>query len=307
MLNGLVGLGSLGGGEADLSRKIAKVGIVDTPLYSAIPKYVPKKSADREFGHAWKYEEMPTGRKNSGFHAGSEPADPKSWGYEKSLNHYEIFKDTYGVEGSMEDAENIAGSDEFARQKAMAFMEHRMTIENSLFDDTQAPIAPDKENGIVGKTAGLYHWCGVHNTLDLTVDNVQLNDVYLRNFLKFGGLNGVPTTHMYVNDLVKDQVDDLFKDQIRRTPGATIMKYANYTEIHNLAYCPRLKIVWTHKMKQGDILGANMPSLALVYQRLSKKYPLGRVKDAVSEEVISELTCRVNNNHGVSLLKGLKI
>ena len=303
---GIVGLDSWKGGDVDLAQKIASVGVTDTPLFSAMYKGVPSKKGQRFEGHAWKYEEMPTGRDNSGFLGGSAPAGAVNWGYEESKNHYEIFKDTFGIEGSMEDAQNTEGKDELARQKAMAFMEHRLTIEKSLFKAGQAPVQENKGTSTVGKMGSLDHWCTVENTLDLLGANA-MNDIYLRNFMKFGGTKNVPLTHIYVNDLVKDQLDDMFKASVRRGSGEKVLEFTNYTEIKNLAYSPNLKIVYTDKVAQGEIFGVNMPSIGLIYQRLTKVYKQGRSKDAYEEEVITEATLRVNNPFGVSKVTGIQI
>jgi hypothetical protein len=304
-MTGVIDLANWNGGNVDLAQKIAKVGVTDTPLFSAIPKGVPSTKGERFKGHQWKYEEMPTGDNASGFLGGSAPADAKHWGYSQSENHYQIFKDTYGIEGSMEDAQNVEGKNELARQKAMAYMNHRLTIEKSLFASGQAPVQEDKATSRAGRMGSLDHWCVAENTLDLA--GAGMNDVFLRNFMKFGGTRGVPLTHIYMNDLVKDQLDDLFKAQVRRGSGEKVLEFTNYTEIKNLAYSPNLKIVYTDKVPQGEIFGVNMQSLKLVYQRLSKDYDLGRNKDAVEKEVITELTLRVNNPFGVSKVKNIGV
>jgi hypothetical protein len=113
--------------------------------------------------------------------------------------------------------------------------------------------------------------------------------------------------HIYVNDKVKDQLDDLFADTIRRTSGEKVMTFTNYTEVKNLAYSPSLKIVYSRFVPQGVIYGVNMPSIALVYHRLSKDYELARVKDAVEREIITETTLRVNNPYGVGKMTGITV
>ena len=42
-----------------------------------------------------------------------------------------------------------------------------------------------------------------------------------------------------------------------------------------------------------------------MYGRLTKAYDLARTKDAVEKELITELTLRVNNPFGVTLLDNL--
>jgi len=305
-MQGLVNLKSWGGGQDDLYEKIAKLGAVDTPFFSAINKYMPSRKAERWKGHSWRYEDMPTGKSSAGFLGGSAPAEAESWGYSNSLNHYEIFKDTYGIEGSMEDAQNVEGKAELARQKTMAAINHRLTIERSLFALDQAPVQEDKANDVAGRMGSLDHWCVTENTIDAD-DNI-MSDTLLRNFAKIGGTDkGMPVTHIYVNDLVKDQIDDLFKAQVRRGAGGKVVEFPNYTEVKNLAYSPNIKIVYSRFVEQGLMFGVNMPSLAFVYQRLTKDEELGRVKDAVEKEIITEATLRVNNPFAVCKMENIKV
>lgn len=303
---GILDLGRFNGGQADLALEIAKVGVSDTPLFNAISKGMPSKMGQRADGHTWRYELLPTGDDNPGYLGGSAPASAKSWDYRSSLNHYEIFKHTYGIDGSLEDAQNTEGKSELARQKALCYMNHRLTIEKSFFKANQAPVQEDKENSVKGKMGSLDHWCALENTLDLGGAN-SINDIHLRNFMKFGGMQGVPLTHIYVNDLVKDQLDDLFKDQIRRMGGEKVLEFTNYTEIRNLAYSSNLKIVYTNKVPQGEVFGVNMPSLKFVYQRLTKDKPWENGDDAIKSQVITEATLRVNNPFGVCKIKGIKL
>ena len=305
---GILDLENFNGGQADLAKDIAKVGIVDSPLYSEIPKGIPERMAERWKGHNWKYRIMPTGGVNPGFLGGSAPAEAQSYNYDSSLNHYEIFKHSYGVDGSMEDAENIEGSSEFQEQKALTYIEHRLTIEKSLFKPGQAPVQENKGTSTAGKLGSLDHWCGVENTLDMTAAGVAINDNYLRQFVKFGGTRGVPTTHIYVNDLVRDQIDEIFKDQIRRSPGSEkALVMPHYTVIKNLPYTPLLKIIYSNVVPQGEVFGVNMESLKFVYQRLTKDKPWNDGDDAVKSQVITEATLRVNNPWGVSKITGIAV
>lgn len=305
-MEGLLSIDNYSGSEIDLSKKIAAVGMTDTPLFSEISKYVPSRKAKRFEGHQWQYETMPTGDNPTGHMGGSEPAAAKSYGYSESKNHYQIIKDTYGVEGSVEYAQNAEGKEELKRQRAMAYINHGMTIENALFLANQAPVQENKGTSTAGRMGSLDHYCGVETTLELPADT-SMNDDYLREFLKFGALKGVPMTHMYVNDKVRDQIDDIFKSQIRKSGDDRVLVMPHYSEIRNMAYAPKLKIVLSTKVPQGEIIGVNMPSLALVYQRLTEDYDIARTKDAVEKEVISELTLRVNSPYGVSKAKNIKV
>lgn len=303
---GILDIENFKGGNVDLAKAIAQVGVSDTPLFHAIAKGTPEKSGERWDGHNWRYEILPTGDDNPGFLGGSAAATAQSWDYQSSKNYYEIFKHSYGVEGSMEDTQNTAEKNELARQKMLCYMNHRLTIEKSFFKAGQAPVQENKGTSTKAKMGSLDHWCTVENTLDVASAG-GINDIHLRNFMKFGGLNGVPLTHIYVNDKVKDQIDDLFKDQIRRGAGEKVMEYTNYTEIKNLAYSPNLKIVYTNKVPQGEVFGVNMASLKFVYQRLTRDKPWENGDDAIQSQVITEATLRVNNPFGVAKVKGISI
>lgn len=305
-MTGLLSLENFTGGNVDLAKKIAQSGVVDTPFFATVPKFVPEKAAQRWQGHKWLYENMPTGSTPEGFLGGSAAADAVSYGYEDATNHYQIFKDTYGVDGSMEDAENIEGTKEFKRQGTLAKINHRMTIENSIFLPGQAPVQENKGTSTKGRMGSLDHWCGVENTLDLLGANA-MNDDRLRTFLKFGALNGVPMTHIFVNDKVRDQIDDIFKSQIRKSGDDKVLVMPHYSEIKNMAYAPSLKIVLSTKVPQGEMFGVHMPQIGLVYQRLTKDKPWTDGDDAVKSQIISELTLRINSPFAVAKVAGVQV
>lgn len=135
---------------------------------------------------------------------------------------------------------------------------------------------------------------------DLTIQSI-------REMLKIGFYESMPTTHLFVSDIQKDKIDDLFADKMRGTYGQTILKDTNYTTLDNFAYAPKVKLILTPYVADDEIIGVNAGFLALVYQRLTKSYDLARTSDTIQKELISELTLRVNNPYSVTKISGLTV
>ncbi len=302
-MDGILNIENMAGGEADLVKKIAKVGFNQTPLFSMIQKAVPLKKSKPIMGHSWQYEVADDGDDNNAFQEGSNPAGAKSNVLGVSSNHYQIIKHTYGISGSAEDAQTTEGQSELKRQGALRTIVHRKTIEKALFKN-QAPVQRDVSGSVVGKMGGLLHWASAEVTEDAGGNTLTM--AKLRDMLKIGYKKGVPVTHIFCSDIQKDILDDLLDTRVRTGLGGNVLKFTNYTEIKNLSYAPNVKIILSPYISDTQIIGVNMPSLALVYQRLTKSYDLARTRDVFEKELISELTLRVNNPYAVSLLDNLK-
>jgi hypothetical protein len=305
-MNGILYLENMNGGQADLVKKIAKVGFNETPLFSMIPKAVPTSTSKLIMGHQWQYETSDDGDNDNAHHEGSAPAKAKTNVLGTSANHYQIIKDTYGVTGSAEDAKTTEGQAEMQRQGALKLKKQRKTIEIAMFKD-QAPVQRDESNDtpVAGKMGGLLHWATDETTED--GGGKTLTMAKLREMLKIGYKKGVPVTHIFCSDIQKDIIDDLLDAKMRIGQGGNVLKMTNYTEIKNLSYAPNVKIILSPFIASTQLVGVNMPSLVLVYGRLTKAYELGRSKDAVEKELITELTLRVNNPYGVTLLDDLGV
>jgi hypothetical protein len=307
MMDGIVFIENMGGGQADLVKSIAKVGFNQTPLFSMIQNAVPTSNTKPIMGHSWQYETADDGDDDNAHNEGSVPATATSNVLGVSQNHYQIIKHTYGVTGSAEYAKTTEGKSELTRQGGLKTIVHRKTIEKALFKN-QAPVQRDEDAGtpVKGRMGGLLHWA----TAEVTVDNAgaTLTMAHLRSMLKIGWAKGVPMTHIFASDTQKDILDDLLDTKVRIGQGGNVLKYANYTEMKNLSYAPNgIKIILSPYVASDQIVGVNLPSLALVYNRLTKSYELARTKDAVEKELISELTLRVNNPYAVSLLDNLGV
>ncbi len=304
-MDGLILLKNQNSPHADLVNKMAKLGYNDTPLFNMIQKATPDKKGKAIDGHAWWYENEVDGDDTNNHAEGSVPANATHSTHGNSKNHYQIIKHTYGITGSMEDKQDIEGSDEFIAEGTRKAKQHRKTIEKMLFS-VQDPIMRDAsaDPKVNGMSAGLKHWLTVNNTLDTAGD---LSIKLFRELFKFGFYHGMPTTHLFMNDAQKDRLDDLFADKMRGTYGQTTLKDTNYSTLENFSYAPKVKIILTPYVPQDEIIGVNASSLALVFQRLSKSYDIARTSDEVKKELISELTLRVNNPYGVSAITGLTV
>lgn len=299
-MEGLIFLQHLQAGNADLAMAIAKLGYHDTPLFNMIQKAVPAKNAKAAFGHEWYYEEGTDGDDTNAHMEGSVPATPTHGTLGSSKNHYQIIKHTYGITGSMEGKTDVEGQEELKKEGVRKQKEHRKTIEKMLFSGS-APVQR-VGNTVAGKAAGLKHWCTLQNTVDSGGDlTIQM----LRDMFKIGYYQSMPTTHIFVSDVQKDRLDDLFADKKRGTYGQTILQDTNYTQLDNFAYAPKVKVILSPYIAADEIIGINASSLALVYQRLTKPYDIARTDDSIKKELISELTLRVNNPYGVTRISGL--
>ena len=305
-MDGIVYVDRMGGGQADLVKSIAKVGFNETPLFSMIQKAVPISTSKPIMGHSWQYETMDDGDDNNAHNEGSAPAGAKSNVLGTSTNHYQIIKDTYGVTGSVENAKTTEGQLELKRQGVIALKRHRKTLEKALFKN-QDPVQRDNGSDpvVAGKMGGLLHWATAENTVD--GGGNALTMAKLREMIKIGWSKGMPITHIFVSDIQKDILDDLLDAKVRIGQGGNVIKYANYTEIKNLSYAPNVKIILSPYVANNQVVGINMPSLALVYQRLTKAYDIPSGDDVVQKQIISELTLRVNNPYAVGLLDNLGV
>ncbi len=300
---GLLDLANQKGGQADLLKTIAKLGYNDTPFFNAVTKAVPDSSSKTLGGHQWRYEESPDGDDDNAHVEGSAPASAVSRDLGESLNHYQIIKHTYGVTGSMDGKTSTDGSNELNNEGASAIIRHRKTIEKAIFS-TQAPVQGVRADGTAGKMGGLHHWCTVENTIDTAGD---MSMKLLRELFKIGHLNGVDATYLYVSDIQKDILDEIFESKIMTSVGATKLEGTNYTSIANMAYAPNVKIIMSPYVADDEAIAVNMSNIALVNHRLTKTHELARTADEVTKEIITELTMRVNNPFAVAKLSGLTV
>jgi len=306
-MDGLIFLKDQHTPNVDMSMTMTKLGYNDTTLFNMIQKATTDKKSKAIDGHSWWYENAVDGDDDNAHQEGSAPAGATFGELGSSKNHYQIIKHTYGITGSMEDKQDIEGSDEFKKEGVRKTVQHRKTIEKLLFSG-QAPVQRGgvDANGdpIVGRAGGLKHWLTATNTLDNAGD---LTIKLFRELFKLGFYNGMPTSHLFMNDAQKDRLDDLFADKMRGTYGQTTLKDTNYSTLENFSYAPKVKVILTPYVAQDEIIGTNASSLALVYQRLTKSSDIPTGDDKFEKQLISELTLRVNNPYGVVGMTGLTV
>jgi len=304
-MDGLIFLKDQHTPHVDMVQTMAKLGYNDTPLFNMIQKATTDKKGKAIDGHAWWYENAVDGDDDNAFVEGSAPAGATFGTLGNSKNHYQIIKHTYGITGSMQDKQDIEGSDEFKKEGARKVIQHRKTIEKLLFKD-QDPVQRGKDedgNDIIGKAGGLKHWLTTDNTIDAASSDLSIT--LFRELFKIGFYQGMPVTHLFLNDIQKDRLDDIFADKMRGTYGQTTLKDTNYSTLENFSYAPKVKVILTPYVGQDEIIGINHSSLALVYQRLTKTSDIPTGDDKFEKQIISELTLRVNNPFGVSAITGL--
>ncbi len=303
-MDGIIFTNDFTGGVADLTNKIAALGYNDTPFFSSVQKAVPDKKAKTYLGHAWEYEVAPEGDVTNAHFEGSAPAAAISNVLGGSANHYQIIKDTYGVTGSAEDLERRDGKKELNQQGALALIKHRKTIEDILFSK-QAPVQRVNTGvKIAGKAGSLWHWSNAQNTIDLAG---AFTPKKLKEMLKIAYYKGVPVDTLWLSDVQKDIMDDWYMSIARVGMGQKTVNANNIEMITGIPYAPNLKVKVSTRLADSEVMGLNMPSIALVYQRLTKKKNLPELNDVVEREILSELTLRMNNPYAGVYMTGLDV
>ena len=296
------------GGDADLQRSIAKLGYRDTPLLNLIAKGMPSASAEIDQGHSWKYEQVPDGSASNSHLIGSAPADVEHHPLGSSANHYQIFKDDYGVPGSSLDKRRTDGKSLLENQGALASIKHRKTLEMAFFSDA-IPVKP-VEGTTAGVMGGLKHWGGaVGNFIDANADlaaDLTMKDI--KDLLKIGWRNGVNTTHIFMNEDQKDRLDTLLENKIHANIGARALAGENFMLLKNFVYAPNdVKVILSPYVASDEIIALNLPSLGFVNNRLTFTRDIPSGNDAKQKEILTEATLRVNNPFGVTMIKNLAV
>lgn len=303
-MDGIIFTNSFQGGEADLTNHIASMGMHDAPFYGLIPKAVPSKKAKASLGHTWEYETPVTAGSIDGFDEGSAPAEATVEVLGESKNHYQIFKETYGETGSAEGSERRDGQKSLNVEGTKKSIKQRLSIEKAMFVNAAPVKRVNTGTKVKGKLGGLPHWHTAENSFDAV--NEELSIKLLREYFKLHYKKGIGLTHIFVSDIQKDRIDDIYSTLTRVGGGQVAYEAHNIMTLKNFAYAPDVKVVMSEYVPDGDIFGVQMDNLALVHQRLMKTYELGRIDDAVKKEIITELTLRVNHPFATGKLHNLK-
>lgn len=302
---GLVTNAEAFGKDADLETNIVKVGWSSTPFLSTIPSGAPvSRSAKAAAGHRWFYDEEPDGEGLTNAHIeGSAPAASKYYVGAELSNHYQIVKNTYGVSGSEAESVMVNGKLVLTDQFDKTTMTQKKTLEQVLLSD-QAPVQRVNTVGleVAGKCGGLKYFATANNTI--TEPSTTLSWKLLRELLKIGFQQGGEYSHIMMNDIQKDVLDDIVFSKAQTTLNASRLEN-NVTMIGSTAYGNNIKIILNPYLNDDEIIAYRPRDIYKVNWRPMHTKELGRDKDALEKEIISEFTLRVCHPYAFAWLKGL--
>lgn len=303
---GLVTNAEAFGKDADLETNIVKVGWTETPFLSTIGSAAPQsRSGKAAAGHRWYYDEEPDGTLSNAHVEGSAPASLEYFVGAELVNHYQIVKNTYGVTGSEAESTMVNGKPVLTDQFEKATMRQKKSLEMILVS-SQAAVQRVNTVGseVAGKCGGLKSFSTVNNTI--TETGATLDWKLLRELLKIGFFQGGAYTHIMMNDIQKDVLDDIVFSKAQTTLNASRLE-SNVTMIGSTAYGNNLKIILNPFLADDEIIAYRPSDIFKVNLRAMHTKELGRDKDAIEKELISEMTLRVCHPYAFAWLKGLAV
>lgn len=303
---GLVTNAEAFGKEADLETNIVKVGWNETPFLSTISSAAPQsRSGKAAAGHRWYYDEEPDGTLSNAHVEGSAPASLEYFVGAELVNHYQIVKNSYGVTGSEAESTMVNGKPVLTDQFEKATMRHKKSLEMILLSN-QAAVQRVNTVGleVAGKSGGLKSFATANNTI--TMANTQLDWKTLRELLKIGYFQGGAYSHIMMNDIQKDVIDDIIFSKAQTTLNASRLEM-NITQIGATAYGNNIKIILNPALADDEIIAYRPSDIYKVNLRAMHTKEMARTKDAIEKEIISEMTLRVCHPYAFAWLKGLKI
>ena len=303
---GLVTNAEAFGKEADLETNIVKVGWTETPFLSTIGSAAPVSRAARAAaGHRWYYDEEPDGTLSNAHVEGSAPASLEYFVGAELVNHYQIIKNTYGVAGSEAESTMVNGKPVLTDQFEKTTMRHKKSLEMILVSN-QAAVQRVNTVGseVAGKAGGLKSFATANNTI--TESSTTLDWKLLRELLKIGFFQGGSYTHVMMNDIQKDVLDDIVFSKAQTTLNASRLE-SNVTMIGATAYGNNIKIILNPFLADDEIIAYRPSDIYKVNKRAMHTKELARNEDAIKKEIISEMTLRVCHPYAFAWLKGLAI
>lgn len=303
---GLVTNAEAFGKEADLETNIVKVGWTETPFLSTIGSAAPASRAVKAAaGHRWYYDEEPDGTLSNAHVEGSSPAALEYFVGSELVNHYQIVKNTYGVTGSEAESTMVNGKPVLTSQFEKTTSRHKKSLEMILVSN-QAAVQRVNTAGseVAGKCGGLKSFATANNTI--TELGTTLSWKLLRELLKIGFFQGGSYTHVMMNDTQKDVLDDIVFSKAQTTLNASRLE-SNVTMIGSTSYGNNIKIILNPFLSDDEIIAYRPSDIYKVNLRAMHTKELGRSKDAIEKELISEMTLRVCHPYAFAWLKGLAV
>ena len=185
-----------------------------------------------------------------------------------------------------------------------ATMRQKKSLEMILVSNQAAVQRVNTGTVVAGKCGGLKSFSTVNNTI--TETGATLDWKLLRELLKIGFFQGGAYTHIMMNDIQKDALDDIVFSKAQTTLNATRLENT-VTVIGATAYGNNVKVILNPFLADDEIIAYRPSDIFKVNLRPMHTKELGRNKDAIEKELISEMTLRVCHPYAFAWLKGLAV
>jgi len=295
------------GHDIDLWNEIKQIGWQQTPFLSSLKDSAPGARTNSGFGHQWKYLDVPDGAVNKHLEGAASAAVTK-FAMGQALNHYQIFKNSFGVSGSEDAAVGVDNKKELARQGNMSRIAHMKSIEMALIG-AQAPVQRVTTTGleVAGELGGVKHFLTANTDHDMAVATVNqaLTWDMILQLLEVNFMKGVPITHLMMNSKQKNAIDKiLFSKTTGTNFGAGVISN-NVRSLGDTAYGNDIKIILSPFAAQTEILGYNNEYVTPVIWRPTAIKDILKDQDGISKQYLTEMTLRVDHEFAIGRLKNL--
>lgn len=292
------------GHDIDLYEEIKQFGWVETPFLASLSDKAPRARTNPGFGHQWKFMDVPDGAVNKNLEgAPSVAAEKFSLG--SATNHYQIFKNTFGVTRSEMKATGIDGKKELARQGDMSRIKHMKSIEMALCGAQAAVQRVTSGTEVAGELAGVKHFLTANT--DKGMASATLSWAMIRDLLKIGFMKGMPYNYIMMNSDQKDALDDILFSKTTTTSMANSRIDNNVTVIGNTAYGNNIKVILNPFLDATEILAYNSEYVNPIIWDPTHIGDISKDQDGVSKQMITEMTLRVEHEYAIGRLKALAV
>jgi hypothetical protein len=292
------------GHDIDLFNEIKEIGWVNTPFLSSLKDMAPRARTNPSFGHKWMFMDVPDGDENAQLE-GSPSVPVEKFALGNATNHYQIFKNSFGVSESENVATGIDDKKELARQMDMSRIKHMKSMEMALLSDTAPVQRVNTATPVAGKLGGIKHFLTA--STDNGMQAATLTWKHIRELLKIGFLKGIPYTHIMMNDVQKDALDDILFSKTTNMNMANSKIDNNVTIIGNTPYGNNIKVTLNPFLADDEIIAYNPEYVNTVIWRPTKVKDVSKDVDGTVKEIITELTLRVEHEFALSRLKNLAV
>lgn len=294
------------GHDIDLYNEIKEIGWQQTPFLSSLSDSAPSARTNPGFGHQWKFLNVPDGAVNKHLE-GAAAATVAKFTQGTATNHYQIFKDAFGVTGSEEHAMGIDNKKELARQGNMSRIKHMKSIEMALVG-AQAPVQRvTTGTEVAGELGGVKHFLTANTDHDMAVATVAqaLTWDMILQLLEVNFMKGVPITHIMMNSKQKNALDKILFTKTSVTSFNQSSMSNNLRTLGDTAYGDNIKIILSPFLTQNEIIGYNNEYVTPVIWRPTSIKDIIKDQDGTSKQYLTEMTLRVDHEYGIGRLKGL--